>query len=292
MSERQAFSLLLLAAILYGGIFPVNRMAAEAGWPPLGFALVPAALAGAALLAFAAMRGTRMSLAPRALVADLVIGGLVIGLPIGILVMAAEHLPASTLTLVLCLAPILTLLIAVITRTEPFSYRVLGGMLLSTLGIALIVWPDSGVLTGVEVGWFLLALVTPAMFATANNCAVWLRPPDAPAVRMAAGTLLGGAVIAAVVAVLLGAQFWPSATGMEQMIPLLLSFLINAVFFVLFFFLVAEIGAARFSIFNYLAVGAGIIWSMVVFAEMPVPAFWFAAGLMLLGMHLALMRQT
>lgn len=292
MSARRALSLLVLAAVLYGGIFPVNRLAAEAGWPAMAFALVPAALAGVLLLSFGAVQGMGLSLAPRALVADLVIGGLVIGLPIGILVTAAQHLPASTLTLVLCLSPILTLLIAAAAGSERFSPRVLGGMLLGTCGIALIVWPDSGVLAETKVGWFLIALSTPVMFATANNCAVWLRPPAAPAVTMAAGTLLGGALVASIVALAIGAQFWPPVTGNAQLIPLLLSVLINGVFFVLFFYLVAAIGPARFSIFNYLAVAAGIIWSMLVFGEKPVPVFWLAAGLMLLGMHLALKRNS
>lgn len=292
MSTRRAFALLLLAAVFYGGIFPVNRMAAEAGWPAMAFALVPAALAGVLLLGYCAVRGVSLSLTPRTLVANLVIGGLVIGLPIGILVTAAQHLPASTLTLVLCLSPILTLLISAATGSEKFSYRVLGGMLLGTLGIALIVWPDSGVLPESGLGWFLLALITPVMFATANNCAVWLRPPAAPAVTMAAGTLLGGALVAVTAALVIGAPFWPAATGPAQQVPLLLSMLINAVFFVLFFHLVAAIGPARFSIFNYLAVAAGIVWSMAVFGETPVPVFWLAAGLMLLGMHLALKRNT
>jgi len=288
MSRTRAVLLLLTAAVLYGGTFPVNRLASEAGWPALAFALMPALLAGIALALLCALRGVRLSLARRALAADLVIGGLAIGLPVGILVAAAQHLPASTLTLVLCLSPILTLAIAALTGSERFERRVLFGMLLGTAGIVLIVWPDSGVLEEGGAGWFLLALLAPTMFAFANNCAVWLRPPATPALAMAAGTLLGGGLIAAIVALATGAAFWPAATGSAQLAPLLLSVGINCVVFWLFFLLVAAIGPARFSLFNYLAVAAGIVWSMVAFGESPSPVFWVAAALMLLGMHLAL----
>lgn len=288
MAGPNALPMLVIAALLYGGIFPVNRLAAEAGWPAIAFALIPALLAGVALVLVGLLRGVRLSVAPRALLADLVIGGLVIGLPIGILVTAAQHLPASTLTLVLCLSPILTLAIAAATGLERFDRRVLLGMVMGTLGILLIVWPDSGVLPLGGIRWFLLALVTPVMFATANNCAVWLRPPAAPALAMAAGTLLGGALVAALVALAMGARFRPDQTAQAQIVPLLLSALINAVFFWLFFHLVGAIGPARFSVFNYLAVAAGILWSMVVFAEAPAPVFWLATVLMLLGMHVAL----
>jgi drug/metabolite transporter (DMT)-like permease len=49
---------------------------------------------------------------------------------------------------------------------------------------------------------------------------------------------------------------------------------------------------ARFSLSNYLAVAAGIIWSMIVFGEMPGAMFWLATLLMLAGMHLALNAKT
>lgn len=288
MSNARALAFLLVAAVLYGGIFPVNRLAAEAGWPPIAFAFAPSLLGGAALVLIEAARGSFPSLAPRALMAHLVIGGLVLGLPIGILVSAAEHLPASTLTLVLCLSPIITLALAAASGSGRFDLKVLLGMAMGTLGIALIVWPESGVLEVGSLRWFLLALLAPVMFATANNCAVWMRPPASSAMSMAAGTQLGGAVVAAIVALALGADLWPAATGAAQVLPLALSVLINAVFFSLFFYLVGAIGAARFSIFNYMAVAAGIFWSMLVFHEVPQPVFWLAAAIMLLGMHVAL----
>ena len=86
----------------------------------------------------------------------------------------------------------------------------------------------------------------------------------------------------------MGARFWPAETGAAQLLPLVLSALINAVFFWLFFVIVAAIGPARFSVFNYLAVAAGILWSMAIFGETPAPVFWLAAALMLAGMHVAL----
>jgi len=288
MKPPNPLILLVAAAVLFGGMFPVNRLAAEAGWPAFAFAFAPALIAGILTLGIGAVTRTGLSLSRQALIADVVIGGLVIAMPIGILVNAAQHLPASTLTLVLCLSPILTLLIAAATGSESFSGRVLFGMVLGTLGIALIVWPSSGVLAEGDSVWFLIALIAPVGFALANNCAAWLRPPAAPSISMATGTLLGGAVVAAVLALVLQEPLWPDETGAVQLLPLALASIINAGFYFLFFWLVNAIGPARFSIFNYLAVAAGIVWSMVFFHELPAPVFWIAALLMLFGMHLAL----
>ncbi|MFX3653928.1 MAG: DMT family transporter [Paracoccaceae bacterium] len=287
VTRRDAANL-LGAAALYGGVFPINRLAAEAGWPAVAFALWPAAAAGFALLLLVLLRGEARAVGRRHLVAWLALGGLVIGAPIGILVEAAKHLDASILTLVLCLSPILTLVIAASTGSEPFDRRVLLGMLLGTAGIALIVWPESGVIVAGNVKWFLLALIAPAMFALANNCAVWLRPPAASALVMATGTLLGGALIAVIIALAIGAPLAPAEPGAGHVPPFVLASLLNTLFYPLFFLIVAAIGAARFSIFNYLAVAAGILWSMAAFGEAPAPAFWAAGTLMLLGMHIAL----
>lgn len=280
--------LLVVAAAIYGGIFPVNRMAAEAGFPPLSFALLQSLLAAIALLAWNAVRRRSFPLSRAHVIAYLVIGGLVTGLPIGLLVKAAEHIDASILTLVLCLSPILTLAIASATGIERFDRRVLFGMLFGAAGVAVIAWPDSGVISAPDIGWFLLALLAPVMFATANNCAAWLRPPAAPALAMAAGTLLGAAVVALVVTLALGSPLLPLALSSPIIWPLALASAINVVFFWLFFELVARIGPAKFSVFNYLAVVAGLVWSMLWFGESPAPIFWVACGLMLIGMHLAL----
>lgn len=287
VARRDALNL-LGAAFLYGAIFPVNRLASEAGWPAVAFALCPAAAAGLVLAVLALLRGEGRGIGRRHFIAWLALGGLVIGAPIGILVEAARHLDASTLTLVLCLSPILTLAIAAGTGSERFDRRVLLGMLLGVAGIALIVRPESGVIGAGGAIWFLIALIAPAMFALANNCAVWLRPPAASALTMAAGTLLGGALVAALIGLGLGAALVPAAAGPAQLLPLGIAALVNALFYPLFFHIVAAIGAARFSIFNYLAVAAGILWSMAAFGETPAPAFWAAAALMLLGMHVAL----
>jgi drug/metabolite transporter (DMT)-like permease len=282
--------LLVFAAAIYGGIFPVNRLAAEALWPPMGFAFAQSLLAGLVLagVAMAARGGFAASAAH--LRAYLVMGGLVVGLPIGILVAAAQHLDASVLTLVLCLSPILTLFIGALAGLERFDRRTFAGMLLGAAGVAVIALPDAGVVGDGGVFWFLVALSAPVMFATANNCAKWLRPEGASSMTMAAGTLLGAAAVAGVVMLALGSPVLPAANAPGGLLPIILATAINAVFFWLFFELVARIGPARFSLFNYLAVAAGILWSLVAFQEKPASLFWVALLLMVAAMYLALSR--
>lgn len=284
--------LLLLAAAIYGGIFPVNRLAAEAQWPPMGFAFAQSLTAGVMLTVAAAVGGHRFAVTAGHLRTYLVMGGLVVGLPIGILVSAAPHLDASVLTLVLCLSPIFTLFIGALAGLERCDWRTFAGMLLGAAGVAVIALPDTGAIGADGVFWFLVALIAPVMFAAANNCAKWLRPEGTCSMTMAAGTLLGAAAVAGVVMLALGNAVSPFGVTGGTVLPLVLATIINAAFFFLFFELVARIGPARFSVFNYPAVAAGILWSLAVFNERPAASFWWALVLMLAAMYLVLSRKT
>jgi drug/metabolite transporter (DMT)-like permease len=285
-------ALLLLAAVIYGAVFPVNRFAAEAGWQPLSFAFQQALFAGLVLAIAGALGGIRPALSGKHFGAYVAIGGLVVGLPMGLLVAAANHLDASVVTLVLCLSPILTLFIGAMLGIETVSRNMLIGMLLGIIGIAVIVVPQSAVLRQGTWGWFLLSLGAPVMFATANNLAKYLRPPATHSLAMASGTLFGAALVSLIVLLLFGERMILPPSNPAQLWPLAAAVTINAAFYVLFFETIRIMGPARFSFFNYLAVAAGVLWSMAVFREQPANLYWLAILIMFGGMYLALGRKT
>ncbi len=278
--------------MIYGAIFPVNRFAAEAGWQPLSFAFQQALFAGLGLAIAGAIGGIRPALSGKHLGAYVAIGGLAVGLPMGLLVAAANHLDATVVTLVLCLSPILTLFIGAMLGIETVSRNMLIGMLLGIIGIAVIVIPQSAVLRQGTWGWFLLSLGAPVMFATANNLAKYLRPPATHSLAMAPGTLFGAALVSLIVLLLFGERMILPPSNPAQLWPLAAAVTINAAFYVLFFETIRIMGPARFSFFNYLAVAAGVLWSMAVFREQPANLYWLAILIMFGGMYLALTKRT
>lgn len=284
--------LLLLAALIYGAIFPVNRFAAEAGWQPLSFAFQQALCAGLVLMIAGLPAGIRPGLTASHIGAYVAIGGLVVGLPMGLLVAAASHLDASVVTLVLCLSPIFTLFIGSLLGIERFSRNMLIGMLLGIVGIAVIVVPQSAVLREGTWGWFILSLGAPVMFATANNLAKYMRPPATHSLAMASGTLIGAAAVALAVLLVFGETMILPPLAPAQLWPLAAAAAINAAFFYLFFEAIRIMGPARFSFFNYLAVAAGVIWSMIAFREQPASLYWLAILIMFGGMYLALSKKA
>jgi drug/metabolite transporter (DMT)-like permease len=283
MAHGRAINLAMLAtaAVVYGGIFPVNRIAAESGWPALGFAFAQAALSGVALACYVLARRRALLPSPRDSAVYLLLGTLAMGLPTALLTWAAQHVPASTLTLVLPLSPVLTLLFAIVLRLERFRARVLAAVLLGLVGVGLIALPGARGLPDGALPWFVLALFAPVSFAASNVATALTRPPAAASSTVAAGILLGGTVVLALALLVSGPRMLPPLLDARGVSALVLASLIDAITFVLFVEIVRRAGATFFSMFNYLVIVAGVAWSMLMFAEIPPPVFWLALAVLL-----------
>ena len=102
------YLMLVGSAVIYGSIFSLNKIAAEAGLPPIGYAFWQSFVAGLALLIVTFVQRAPPGLGIVHLRAYVVIGALVFGLPVALLTYAAPNLPAGIMTLVLALSPPLT----------------------------------------------------------------------------------------------------------------------------------------------------------------------------------------
>lgn len=279
-------ALLAAASLIYGSVFSLNKLAAEAGWQPMQFAFAQSLLAGLALALVVLLRGQLPRPSLRLALACLVIGSLFVGLPITLLSHVAPHLPAAMTTLVLALSPVVTLIVAILVKLEAFRWQALAGVACGLAGIAILVAPGAAAGSEAAAGWFLLALLAPLMFGLGNVLSSLLRPPVTASTAMAGGALLGSAVVLLPLMALNGLLHWPAlAPGAAA--PMLLASLVNAVFFVMLFEIIRRAGPTFFAQFNYLAVLAGVAWGAVLFGERPGLVFWLALALMLAGVFFA-----
>jgi drug/metabolite transporter (DMT)-like permease len=193
-------------------------------------------------------------------------------------------------TLVLALAPVVTLVFAILLRIENFRWQALAGVGCGLAGIAILVAPGSSFGMGEAAGWFLMALIAPLMFGLGNVLSSLLRPPVTASTAMAGGALLGSAVGLLPLLAAMGLLSMP-ALGPAALLPIVLASLVNAVFFVLLFEIIRRAGPTFFAQFNYLAVLAGVGWGAVLFGERPGLIFWLALALMLAGIYFATLSR-
>jgi drug/metabolite transporter (DMT)-like permease len=284
------YAMLLGAAVIYGAVFSVNKLAATGGAPPLAYAFWQSFGAGLVLWIVLTLRGERLSASRPALTSYIVIGALVIGIPISLLTYIAPKLPAGVMTLVLALSPPFTFIMGVAVRVERFRWLGLLGLLFGFAGVVLIVAPGASAAEPIAWQWFLLALLAPVMFAGSNIAAALLQPPASSSVATAAGVLFGSALVLLPVMLIAG-QAWAPTRLDEAAIGTLLAIAINATFLVLFLEIIRRAGPVFFAQFNYLAVLAGVAWGAVIFGERLSIYVILAMLLMFVGVFLSGYRR-
>jgi drug/metabolite transporter (DMT)-like permease len=280
-----AYVWLVGAAIVYGAIFSVNKLAAAAGTPPLAQGFWQSLGGGLLLLIILALKGRKLALGRRHLLSYLVIGALAVGVPMSLLTYAAPHLPGGLQTIVLALSPPLTYFLGMLARIERFRVLGLLGLAFGFAGVLIII-----VGLGLEESapdawrWFALSLIAPLLFACSNLAAALLRPPLSSSLSMAAGMLVGSSAMLIPIMAIAGQASVPTGAGV---IAALIAASINAVFFVLFFEIIRLAGPTFFAQFNYLAVLAGVGWSIAIFGEGLSIYFFVAMLLMFAGVFLS-----
>ena len=284
------YVMLVAAAIFYGSLFSLNKIAAEASWPPVSYAFWTSLFAGIVLCLIAVLRKEPPQWSWQHLRVYFIIGGLGIGFSTSLLTYVAPHLPAGVLTMVLALSPPFTYLISVAIRIDRLYILGVLGILFGLGGVAILVGPTAVLPTANKVGWFLLSLLAPLCFATANVAAAVLRPLEATSVTMAAGILLGSAIIVAPFMFAFDQWSTPGGMGAGDW-ALTGSIVVNCVVVILFLEIIRLAGPTFFAQFNYLAVVAGIGWGALIFGERLGIGVWLALALMAVGIILMALKE-
>ncbi|MGO9700318.1 MAG: DMT family transporter [Xanthobacteraceae bacterium] len=282
-----AYVLLVAGAVIYGAIFTVNKMAAQAGVPPLAYGFWQSLGAGLVLWIILTLKGESLPVSRIHLLGYLAIGGLAVGIPISLLTYSAPRLPAGLLTVVLALSPPLTFLISMFAGIDRFRLFGLLGLAFGFIGVLVIIGPGMAKSAPNAWLWFMLSLIAPLLFASSNVAAALLRPPHSSSLSMASGMLLGSSLVLLPVMLIAGQAALPTGAGA---IAVLVAGAINAVFFVFFFEIIRVAGPTFFAQFNYLAVLAGVAWSMLVLGERLSVYFFVAMLLIFVGVFLSARR--
>ncbi|MCS5605180.1 MAG: DMT family transporter, partial [Alphaproteobacteria bacterium] len=181
-------------------------------------------------------------------------------------------------------------LISVAIRIDRLYILGVLGILFGLGGVAILVGPTAVLPTADMVGWFLLSLLAPLCFATANVAAAVLRPLEATSVTMAAGILLGSAIIVAPFMFAFDQWSTPGSMGAGDW-ALTGSIVVNCVVVILFLEIIRLAGPTFFAQFNYLAVVAGIGWGALIFGERLGIGIWLALALMAVGIILMALKE-
>lgn len=164
MRDRATVTAFLAAAVLAGGNGVAVRFSNHE-LAPLWGATLRFFIAALVLFAVVGLRRVALPRGP-ALVGAVLYGLLAFAVTFALAYWGLEHVGAGVAQIVLALVPLLTFLLAVVQRLEPFAWRVLLGAVVAVVGIA-IVFADQ-VDAAVPVGSLLAVVGAAAAMAESN----------------------------------------------------------------------------------------------------------------------------
>lgn len=208
----------------------------------------------------------------------LIVGLLNSALPFTLIAFSELHLTVSLAAILNSTTPLFAVLIAAGWSNEKLAGRKMGGVLLGVIGVT--------VLTGtgpLEVNLELIIAVAASLLAAccygAGTVYASKNMKGLPAIYASMAQLLSAAVILAAPAVLAIPPAWPSATALSAFLALTL--LSTCLAYLLYFFLLQNVGPTRTASVTFLVPVFGTLWG-VIFRHEP-----FNSG-MVLGMAIIL----
>jgi drug/metabolite transporter (DMT)-like permease len=271
------YTRLLLLAAIWGGAFPFMRVTAPA-LGALWTAELRVLLGGLALLLWLRLSGTDIGLRRHGRV-YLALGAVTIAAPFCAYSWAVQHAPASLLAIVNASAPLFGLAWSAAFGDERLTLKRLAGMLLGSAGVALIALP-AGDTPAVDTAWALVAALGACCAYGATGVLMKRLAGGVPSRGLAAGNQLGAALVIAPLLLLVPVPPMPGTLVIGNLLALAL--LASAVAFVLYFRLIADVGATRALTVTYLIPPFGVLWGWLFLGE-TLPPSALAGGLLILA---------
>ena len=283
---------LIAMGTIWGLGFALAKLAGENGAHPIGLVLWETIGSGGLLLLVCILLGRYPRRQWSYLRYYLINGLLGFAIPGPLLFWIAPHLPVAVLTLMIPMAPLLTYVFIMLSRTERFDIWRALGVLLGFAGVGFIILPEGSLPEPGLVGWVLLGLAASSFYALQNLYIALRSPPDADALTQTTGMLILGGLAAI-----------PLAAGVDGFLlpvfPMTITvkaasamLLINALMMLIFVWVVRSIGPVFASQTANVIVLAGVFWGWVVFDETLSRWVWAAIVATAAGVALVTLRPA
>jgi len=282
MSGSDVARLALLAA-LWGGSFAFMRIAAPV-LGPLWLAESRVVLAFAALLVLAVARNGVLSFRERW--RDyFFIGAVNSALPFALFSFAAQYISASTAAILNATSPFFSAIVAAAWVHDRLTAAKLAGMSLGIAGVALLVGWQSEVLTGFSLTAVLACLLAALCYAIASVY-VKVRMAGTPSFAIALYSQFTAAIVLAPTLAL--APTHGAVTPLVAANVLALAVASTAVAYLLYFKLIANVGATRALTVTFLIPLFGVLWGFLFLGESIGASTLGGGALILVGTWLTL----
>lgn len=277
---------LIVLGMLWGGTIPLAKIAVSSGHHPFGVIfwqfvvaiILLGALALALRLKFVISRQTLIFYTIVSLIGTLV--------PNGFSYLAAPHLPAGILGIIIATVPMFALIIALIFRVEKLSPVRIVGVVLGMIAVVLLVAPEASLPKPGQVVFALLALIAPFFYGIETNYLATKTPRNSdPIITLLMASVIG-LFISGVLVVVFDA--WVDLSGPWQAPEwsLLMASILHALTYAGYIWLVGSAGAVFASQIAYIVTMSAVFIGVLFMGESHASEVWIALGIMIAGVAL------
>jgi len=205
-------------------------------------------------------------------------------LPNSIMYKAYFHLQSGIMSILVSIVPMIAFLLVLVLKMEKFEIRRFLGVLFGIFAIILIVFPKLDLGYVGEVGWILLALLSPLCYAIEG---VWINKIGIakldPIEVILGASILGFFILMPIVA-LNGYWITPYRVWGPAEFAITASSLIHSLIYISYIWLIGKAGVIFASQVSYIYTASGIGFSIILLGEGYSLFVWAAVILMLMGL--------
>jgi drug/metabolite transporter (DMT)-like permease len=285
------FALLLLLSAIWGGSFPLIKIAVG-DLPPLWVAAGRISLGGLALLVILRLRGATLPRGGFPVWGRLAFMGIVGNVvPFALIGWGEIQVPSGVAAILMAMVPLMVVVIAHFwVPDEPLTGAKLAGIGFGLAGILMLIGPSALAGLGNHVAGELAILLATVCYALTAVIGRGLPPLSADAAS--SGMLLAAAPVGLVAAALVDppAALAPTASALAAVA--VLGIVCTGLAFVVFFRMLARAGAGFASMNNFLVPPFGVIYGWLGLGEKLPPTAFLAMLLISLGVLVQRLQKT
>jgi len=284
------FAILVGALLVIGAGWglgqPLYKIAVSDGYGPVGLVfwqlVIGAALAVSALGVL--RRPIPLSRPAFRLYGTIALVGTLV--PSSVTYVAAAHLPAGIIAILMSLVPMIAFPIALAMGLDRFGWARLAGLAAGLAGAGLIAFPEASLPERAMVAFIPVALIAPLFYALEGNLVARWSADGVDAIQIVAGASILGALIAGPAALASGQFIDPRGPWSAPDIALVVSASVDVAVYALYVWLIGRAGSVFAAQVSYLVMAFGVLWAMGLLGESYSVWVWWAMGAMIVGLFL------
>lgn len=277
---------LIVLGLIWGATIPLSKIAVSTGHHPFGVIFWQFVVAIILLGALTLVLRLRIVISRQTLVFYTIISLVGTLVPNGFSYLAASHLPAGILGIIIATVPMFALIIALVFRIEKLLPVRILGVALGMIAVVLLIAPEASLPKPGQVVFALLALIAPFFYGIETNYLATKTPKNSEPIT----TLLMASVIGLFISGVLVVVFdaWVDLSGPWEAPEwsLLMASILHALTYAGYIWLVGIAGSVFASQIAYIVTMSAVFIGVLFMGESHASEVWLALGVMIVGVVL------